>query len=143
MKTSTFPLHVSPFRSRFPSLFPHIPFSLSCRQAGIFLIAILFSCNSTQKQNQLPIPQEQMVNIMVDMHLAETAANMKLTATDSTRPSYDRLVEVIFEKYGTTQTTFDSALYVLSFRPAEMNKVYDLVLERLSQMDAEVKAKQE
>jgi hypothetical protein len=139
MKTSTFPLHVGPFRSRFPSLvprlsslFPHIIFSI-----------FLFSCNSTQKQNQLPIPQEQMVNIMVDMHLAETAANMKLTATDSTRPSYDRLVEVIFEKYGTTQTTFDSALYVLSFRPAEMNKVYDLVLERLSQMDAEVKAKQE
>jgi len=103
----------------------------------------LLSCNSTEKQPQLPIPQEQMVNIMVDMHLAETAASLKLTDADSTRPSYGQLIDVIFEKHGTTRATFDSTLYALSFQPAEMNAVYDLVLERLSQMDAEVKAKQE
>ncbi|MCF8258404.1 MAG: DUF4296 domain-containing protein [Flavobacteriales bacterium] len=138
MKTSTFPLHESPSRSHFPSLvprpsslFPHILFS-------IFLLS---SCNSSENSNQLPIPQEQMVSIMVDMHLAESAANLKLTEADSTRPSYQQLIEAIFEKHGTTRATFDSTLYKLSFQPTEMNAVYDLVLERLSEMDAGAKAR--
>lgn len=109
--------------------FPYFP---------LLILLLLLSCNSTEKPPQLPIAQEQMVNIMVDMHLVETAASLKLTDADSTRPSYDQLIAVIFEKHGTTRATFDSTLYQLSFQPAQMNVVYDLVLERLSQMDAEV-----
>lgn len=100
----------------------------------------LLSCNSTEKQPQLPIPQEQMVGIMVDLHLVETAHNMKLTEGDSTRPDYAQLNERVFAKHGITKTAFDSALYTYSFHPQEMNTVYDLVLERLSEMDAEIQA---
>lgn len=139
MKISTFSLHESPSRSHFPSLvprpsslFPHILFSI-----------FLLSCNSTEKSNQLPIPQERVVNIMVDMHLAESAANMKLTDSDSTQPSYTQLCEAIFAKNGTTRAGFDSTLFMLSQDPKAMNAVYDVVLERLSEMDGEVKARHE
>jgi len=110
---------------------------------SIFFLALLFSCNSGKEQPTSTIPQEQVVSIMVDLHLAETASNLKLTALDSTRPSYPQLCDAIFEKHGITQAGFDSALYALSFEPKVMNDVYDLVLERLSEMDAEVKARED
>jgi hypothetical protein len=110
------------------------------KQFPIFLLTLLLSCNSTEKQPQLPIPQEQMVSIMVDMHLVETAHNMKLTEGDSTRPGHAELNERVFAKHGITKAAFDSALYHYSFHVKEMNTVYDLVLERLSEMDAGLQA---
>lgn len=115
------------------------PFSIS--HFPIFLIFLL-SCNSSKEPPTSTFPQEKVVSIMVDLHLAETASNLKLTEIDSTRPSYTQLCEAIFEKHNTTRAGFDSALYVMSFQPAEMNTVYDLVLERLSKLDAEVTAKE-
>lgn len=118
----------------------HFPFPLSFRPTGVFLLALLFSCNSTEKEPQLPVPQDKMVSVMVDLHLVETAHNMQLTEGDSTRPGYAELNERVFLKHGITKAAFDSALYDYSFHVKEMNAVYDLVLERLSEMDAEIQA---
>lgn len=100
------------------------------------LFSLLVGCESGPEQPANTLPQEQVVSIMVDLHLAETAANMKLTETDSTKPSYTQLCDAIFEKHSTSRSVFDSTLYYLSFQPKEMNTIYDLVLERLSEMDA-------
>lgn len=110
------------------------------RYCSIFLLNLLLpACESTDKQRTaLPIPREKVVSVMVDMHLVETAHNMKLTEGDSIRPSYSQLCEAIFVQHGISPSAFDSALYVLSFRPKEMSEVYDLVLERLSELDAKV-----
>lgn len=113
----------------------HFPFSI------FLLTALLFGCKGSADSTTEILPQKQVVSIMVDMHLAETAANMKLTETDSLRPSYKQLCDAIFEKHGTSRAVFDSTLYYLSFQPKEMNTVYDLVLERLSEMDAEAAAR--
>lgn len=108
-------------------------YSIACCILPVFMF---FGCDDGPKQATNALPKEQVVSIMVDMHLAETASNMKLTETDSTRPSYTQLCDAIFEKHSTSRSVFDSTLYDLSFQPKEMNTIYDLVLERLSEMDA-------
>jgi hypothetical protein len=118
------------------------PFHLGAISALVpVALFFLFSCTSNEKPDNI-LPSEQMVDIMVDMHLAETAANLKLVGVDSLSPSYGQLYEGIFAKYGTTKSAFDSTLYHYSVRPEEMNVIYDEVLERLSEMDAEAAAKQ-
>jgi hypothetical protein len=133
MSTSTKQSHLC-------SIGPHIPYPFPYFLFPVFFLS-LFSCNSIEKADQLPIPQERVVSIMVDMHLAESAANMKLTDIDSTQPSYAQLCEAIFAKNGTTRARFDSTLLMLSQDPKAMNAVYDVVLERLSELDGEVKAR--
>lgn len=103
------------------------------------LLFTLFSCNN-EKTPAHVLPSEQVVEIMVDLHLAETAANLKLVGVDSISPSYGQLYEGIFAKHGTTKSAFDSTLFHYSVRPEEMNVIYDQVLERLSELDAKTSA---
>lgn len=100
------------------------------------LLVLLFSCNGAVKPPRLPLSQDRMVDVMVDLHLVETANNLKITEGDSTRPDYEALLAAVFSKHGLTQSEFDTALYRYSFYPKEMNVVYDRILERLSEMDA-------
>jgi len=102
---------------------------------SLILAIFLFSCNTNEKPTNV-LPSEQVVDIMVDIHLAETAANLKLVGVDSLSPSYGQLYEGIFAKHGTTRSAFDSTLYHYSVRPEEMNVIYDKVLEELSELDA-------
>lgn len=107
----------------------------------IVLLLSISSCSDSKEQPDYLIASDSLVGIMVDMHLVETAANLKLIGTDSLKPNYNQMFEAIFKKHGITKTEFDSTLFFYSKKPDEMSGIYDKVLERLSELDAEASSR--
>jgi len=83
-----------------------------------------------------------MVNIMVDMHLVETAANLKVYPPDSAQQLYQNDFASIFLTHGVTQEKYDSSLFYYSTQTDQMNVIYDKVLENLSELESEVNSDQ-
>ncbi|MBI1287271.1 MAG: DUF4296 domain-containing protein [Flavobacteriales bacterium] len=101
------------------------------------------SCQeNAEKKPDYLLDEDKMVSVMVDMHLVETAQNLKVIEPDSANLNYDRMFESIFVSHGVTKTEFDSSLYYYSTRTEEMNVIYDKVLEQLSELESEVNSDQ-
>lgn len=83
-----------------------------------------------------------MVALMVDMHLVETAQNLKLLGTDSLQTKYQQYFNSIFESHSTSKADFDSSLYYYSTNTDRMNAIYDQLLEELYELESEVKSDQ-
>lgn len=104
---------------------------------------LLFSCQEkAEKKPDNLLNEDQMVAVMVDMHLVETAQNLKVIEPDSTNREYNQLFESIFVSHGVTKAKYDSSLYYYSTRTDEMNVIYDKVLEKLSELESQVKSDQ-
>ena len=115
------------------------------RQLSIILFSMLLLSCGQEKKAQKPyylIDQDQMVNIMVDMHIVETASNLKVFPPDSARQMYQDYFESIFLSHDVTMAEFDSSLYYYSTQTDQMNVIYDKVLENLSELESEVNSDQ-
>ena len=108
-----------------------------------YFIFILFIFSiACKNQNQAPeniIPKEQMVDIIVKIHLADgmftiNEVRRKYASKDSTN-YYDN----IFEEYGYTRQDFDTSIYYYSHQINEYNKIYIEALNRLNELETKVK----
>lgn len=116
------------------------------RNIAFFLLTLsmlLASCQ--EKEPETPsylLSEDQMVDVMVDMHLLETAQNLKLMGADTTNRKYQQYFNAIFESHETSKADFDSSLFYYSTKTDQMNAIYDKVLEELYEMESEVKSDQ-
>lgn len=102
---------------------------------------LLLSCNNTNKKTpDYLLEQDQMVELMVDMHLVETANNLKLISPDSSTLRYQEMFASIFETHGISKMEFDSSLFYYATQTQQMDTIYDKVLEELYEMESEVNA---
>lgn len=104
----------------------------------------LFSCSQKQQAERPAylINKDEMVKIMVDMHLVETAANLKVYPPDSAQQLYQNNFASIFLTHGVTQEKYDSSLFYYATQTNQMNIIYDQVLESLSELESEVNSDQ-
>lgn len=84
-----------------------------------------------------PLPDEILIKVMADLHIAEAALqrlprNYKDTVSQR---YYDEVAKI----HGLTRTQLDTALYWLRARPEEMFRVYEAVTEYLEKQETEVK----
>ncbi len=114
------------------------------RILGFFLVVLaLASCE--EKEPELPaylLAEEDMVSIMLDMHLVETAQNLKLIDNDTTLRRYQQYYAAIFRTHETTRADFDSSLFYYTTKTDQMSVIYDKVLEELSELESQVKSDQ-
>lgn len=109
----------------------------------ISVFVLFFGCQKSGKDEPTNlVPEEKMVAVMVDMHLVETAHNMKLIGADSTYTEYLQTFNSIFESHGVSKADFDSSLMYYTASTEKMPEMYDKVLEELYEMEAEVKSDQ-
>jgi hypothetical protein len=110
----------------------------------ILLIIIAFSTGSCSGRkakldsNNL-IPEKQLISILVDIHITDgllslPKINYKYTVLDSITTYYH-----VIEKYGYTKEAMDKTMkYYFIKNPKKLNKIYDIVLGRLSEMESRV-----
>ena len=114
------------------------------RKFGFFIVSfLLFAASCNEKAPQKPsylVDEKKMVEVMVDMHLVETAHNLKLLPPDTTRQAYNGMFERIYVTHQVTKTTFDSSLFYYSTQTEQMNVIYDKILEHLYELESEVSA---
>jgi hypothetical protein len=108
----------------------------------LLLFSVLFSCTPIEDQRvSIPsdvLPEEKMAQVMVDVHLLEAALSVGTYGKDNMtlqniRPSSD-----ILKKNGVTKQQYDQSFEFYSRNPKLLGEVYDLVLNDLSKMQAEV-----
>ena len=99
---------------------------------GVCLLA--FSCS---EETNLVIPEEELVPVLVDIHLAEAMAQ-KLYGElkDTISQTY---YEQVFTIHHITREQFDEAYQQLQDDPKLMFQVYEKVLEEINRQEAQVK----
>jgi len=105
----------------------------------LLLFTILISCKPKQEEDE-PIPttilnEEQLINVLTDAYLGEGASGINVKNVSG--PKYDSVY--LFNPLkdnGVDKAKFDSTIIYYSQHPKKLKLVYDKVLDRLSQIQA-------
>ena len=102
----------------------------------VSLLLVLASCSNRPKG---VLNQEDMANILTDMHKLDGALVERgiMFSNDSTKMKYYNFV---FAKYNISKANFDSSLVWYTKNPQEFNNIYNKVLLNLSLQEKEVKS---
>ncbi|GAB4448161.1 MAG: hypothetical protein Fur0028_03190 [Bacteroidales bacterium] len=108
------------------------------RLVVIFLaFSLLFSCS--RKQKEIPseiIQQDSLVNIIVDIHLADAILLNPLTQSKISDISSNRLYKTVLDKYGISRERFNKSIDFYAETPAVLDSIYDKVIEQLSLIES-------
>ena len=109
---------------------------------SIFLLGLLFSCTSIEN-SEVDVPanilsEEKMAKVMADVHLLEAALNIGSYSKDNLILNNVNPTSDILKKNGVTKAQFDESFQFYTEYPQLLVKVYQLVLNDLSKMQAEV-----
>ncbi len=92
---------------------------------------LLFFAVGCKKQETMPINEESMIDVMVDVHFAEAAiSHVALEKKDSIASLY---YEQIYGRHNITGADFDTTMSVLKRNPLMMWKLYQKVLARIDE----------
>jgi hypothetical protein len=99
----------------------------------ILFFLLLSACIQEEQAPRSVLPKEKMVDILVDIHIAEARANrIQLRSYDSIQAYYKKLETDVYKKH-----QVDSAIYNKSFRYymdhiKQMDEIYTAVVDSLN-----------
>ena len=97
--------------------------------AYLILIAIT-SCDSNSKPDGL-ISEDEMVNILIDIHMTEGLASSLPIFYDSSQVIYALLEREIFIEHDVTDSVFTSSMIYYLQDPSTMDRIYGRVVDSL------------
>jgi hypothetical protein len=110
---------------------------LQIRKPGLIfllLVSVFSSCNKeTNITGDEFVEREVLVNLLVDIHLADGVTNDQKFSRKFEADSIDILTPVL-EKYNVTRHMFDTTMYVYTRNPELLDQVYNDVLIKLNVM---------
>lgn len=105
----------------------------------LVVLVIVFACRNEKKV----IPREELVPVLVDIHLLDGAIRHSRYRDDIKIPDTIDVYEYVLEKHGYTQPQFDSSMNYYSRYPGRFEQIYQEVLARLNRMETKVKEEKE
>jgi|ERR1039458_9699160 hypothetical protein len=87
------------------------------------------------------LSQEKMVEVLTDIHLAESAITLKFTNKDTSKLQAKVFYDFVYKAHKTTKEQFSKSYDFYVAHPELLNKIYDDVLIELSKKQAEVNKK--
>lgn len=111
----------------------------------VLLVAtiLLISCNAKEDVPKHVIPKDEMIDIILDIHLTDGLFTITKVRRDFTKNDSLNYYNEIFQNYGYTRADFDTSVYYYSKKINEYDKIYEEVLNRLNEMDTELRQKKE
>ncbi len=108
--------------------------------ALIFACLLFFSC-SDKKAVIIPdtiLAKKKMAEVMLDVHLLEASMSLNISNADKVSagnptPNFD-----VLKKNNISKKQYDESFYFYSQHPDLLNEVYQIVLNDLSKMQAQV-----
>lgn len=107
-------------------------------------VILLISCSSKEKQVSIPddiLSKEKMAEVLVDVHLLEASLNISTYSRDQVVMNNINPNSDILKKNAISKKKYDDSFSFYSKNPSLLTEVYQLVLNSLSKMQAEVMAK--
>ncbi len=108
----------------------------------LLCIILICACTSIEERPSIPdtvFSQEKMAEVMVDVHLLEASLNVnvynkdQIIVANNIQPNSD-----ILKKNNVTKKQYEESFAFYSQNPLLLTEVYQLVLNNLSKMQAEV-----
>ncbi len=103
----------------------------------LLIVAVLFLFGCSKPRAELTIPEEELVKILADAHLIESALSTNYsTVKDSlTNLYYGQMYEI----HGIDETVFRENLKILQTDPKLLKEVYSKVMDHLSKLEVDKK----
>ena len=102
--------------------------------SSLLLMLLLFLMACQEEEISIPLSGEKMVEVLVDIHIAEAMLDKLLsTDQDTVGKVYYRM---IFREHDISEQDFDESISVLREDPKRLNAIYVQVLEKLTVLDA-------
>lgn len=95
-------------------------------------ILVLASCK--KEEVPLPLSEEQMIDILIDMHIAESMIEkLPVLDRDTVGNVYYRM---IYRQHGVSEADFDESMNILREDPERLDEIYSKILEELNVLEA-------
>ena len=107
--------------------------------AVILLVVILVSCDSGNKTPDYVIPYDDMVNIIIDIHLTDGLLTQNNVRRNLAKKDSLNYYDAILNNFGYTRADFDTSVHFYSKNIDEYDKIYEEVLNRLNEMETKLK----
>lgn len=120
--------------------------SLSWAIVLVLLIVTISACKPKEKslpQPHLLLTEQQLTQILVDVHLAEGVLNYKRNLGLSFDENKNVLYNEVFAQHGITSKILESNLLYYNDQPEIMEKIYEEVINHLSKEQVENTPKNE
>lgn len=106
-------------------------YSISGLMAAFFMLLVFFSCQKNAQSKGVLSPEE-MVNVLSEIYITEEKVNRLGLTHDSSVKVYDYFRGKVFEKMGTTDSTFKRSMDYYMGRPQEIEKIYATLIDSLN-----------
>jgi hypothetical protein len=104
-------------------------------------LLLLLGCTPDEELPADLISAEKMTSIMVDVHLMEAVIGRTITHYDTSRVAYKKAHKLILKRHGISDSAFQHSYDYFLANPAKMDKIYEAVLDSLSQREARLTPK--
>ncbi len=100
------------------------------------LLALLMACSNAPSPPENLIPQEKMVQILKDVHLAEQRIiRLRLGSQDSSVVAYQVLENEILKKYQSDTGTYRASYRYYIAQPDKFKDIYQGVVDSLTALE--------
>lgn len=85
------------------------------------------------------IPQDSMIGILVDIHVADAVADHKFGTDKPNLEFTNAMYEQIYKNHHITAAQYKASYKYYEAHPADMDKMYEQVITEISKKEAELK----
>lgn len=104
----------------------------------IITFTVLFVSCSFNKRPEDVISQEDMVNIIVDIHLLDGLMSVRDVQKELVSADTSNYYDLIFEKYGYDRAQFDTSLFYYSKNINTYDDIYNEVVNKLLSIQSDI-----
>jgi hypothetical protein len=106
----------------------------------LFIIILLSIGGCSHFHDEKPpldlIPQDKMVQILVDIHVADALVEHKCGPTNPNLPLTDALYNRIYQNYNVTAAQYKKSYKYYESHPSQIDAIYTQVITELSKKEA-------
>ena len=103
----------------------------------IIILLSLFSCNQSADKPPVDlIPQDKMISLFVDIHVADAMVEHKFGTQNPNLALSNALYERIYHNHGVSAAQYKSSYKYYEVHPDLMDKMYTQVITELSKEEA-------
>ena len=100
------------------------------------VLVIVSACSATNEVPDDLIPQEEMIQLMTEIHILEAKIkNLNIQTIDSATQVYQHYEQLLFSDFGITSEQYEQSFNYYVDNMGEFKKIYDAVVDTLMQRE--------